>query len=212
MNTKGHTRYRTSDNRIVVGVTTVVGLLAKPALIHWANKKGLDGEDSGRIADDTAASGTLAHAIITDRLRGFETDFSDYDHKQIESARWSVRSWDAWSQGKVIELIFAEAPLVSEIYRYGGTCDIYAKVNGALDLIDLKSGSGLYPEFSVQVSAYRQLLEENGHKVERVRILNIPRHKTSTFHEIVLGPEVLEINFKIFLHLLAVYQLRRELT
>ena len=211
MNTKGHTRYRTSDNGIVPGVTTVVGLLAKPALVNWANKMGLDGLDSSKIADDTAASGTLAHRIITDRLQGFETDFSDYDHKQIETARWSVKSWDAWSQGKKIELIFTEAPLVSEIYRYGGTCDIYAKVNGARDLIDLKSGSGLYPEFNIQVSAYRQLLEENGHKVERVRILNIPRSKTSTFHEIVLGPEVLAINFRIFIHLLAVYQLRREL-
>lgn len=211
MNTKGHIRYRTKDNKIVVGCTTVVGQIAKPALIVWANRLGLDGIDSAKYVDDTAEIGTLAHSIITDGLQGRETDFSGYDQNQRDAAVWCVRSWDIWSQGREIEPILMEAPLVSERYRYGGTLDIYATIDGIKTLIDLKSTNDLWPEHFTQVSAYRQLLIENGHEVDAVRILNIPRSKTAVFKEAVLSPEVLDMNFEIFKHLLRIYEIRKEL-
>ena len=211
MNTKGHKRYRTADNLIVVGVTTIVSQIAKPALILWANRLGLDGTDSAKFVDDTAAIGTLAHSIITDVLQGRETDFFGYDQTQQDAAAWCVGSWDAWCRGRDIKLILVEAPLVSERYRYGGTCDLYAEIDGIKTLVDLKSTNDIWPEHHIQVSAYRQLLIEAGHTVDAVRILNIPRSKTATFQEAVLSPEVLDKNFSIFTNLLSVYQIRKEL-
>ena len=34
---KVHTRYKTKDGKAIPGTTTIVGLLAKPQLIVWAN-------------------------------------------------------------------------------------------------------------------------------------------------------------------------------
>lgn len=211
MNTKGHKRYRTGDNQIVVGVTTVVGQIAKPALISWANRLGLDGTDSAKFIDDTAETGTLAHSIITDVLQGMETDFSNYDQVQQDAARWCVRSWDAWKSGKEIKPILIEESLLSERYRYGGTMDIFCELDGIKTLIDLKSTNDLWPEHYIQVSGYRQLLQENGHKVDAVRILNIPRSKTAIFREAVLSTEILDKNFEIFTSLLRIYEIRKEL-
>lgn len=211
MNTKGHTRYRLKNGQIVPGCTTIIGQLAKPALIKWANKLGLDGTDSAKYVDDTAEIGVLAHSMITDSLQGGETDFSGYDANQQDAAAWCMRSWDVWSQGRDIKPILVEAPLVSERYRYGGTCDIYAEVDGIKTLIDLKSTNDIWPEHHIQVSAYRQLLIEARHAADAVRILNIPRSKTATFQEAVLSPGVLDMNFEIFTHLLRIYEIRKEL-
>jgi len=58
---KAHQRYKTSDGRPCVGVTTVTGKIAKPYLVNWANKLGLDGYDVGTYVDALARIGTLAH-------------------------------------------------------------------------------------------------------------------------------------------------------
>lgn len=210
-NVKGHKRYRTKDDKIVVSATTVVGSIAKPALIKWANKLGLDGVDSTKYIDDAAEIGVLSHAIITEGLRGRITDFSNYDQNQRDSADWCVHIWESWAQNRLIEPILIEEPLVSERFRYGGTLDIYAKVDDILTLIELKTTNDIWPEHHIQVSAHRQLLMEHDYSVDSVRILNIPRDRTRVFQEVILGSKVLELNWKIFKHLLRIHELRKEL-
>ena len=159
---------------IVPGCTTVVAQIAKPALIAWANRKGLDGIDSARYTDNLADVGVLAHQLICTDLRGRETDTRDYSEAQIAQAETSFRIFKQWAAGKEIEPIVIETPLVSEQYGYGGQLDLYAEIDGVKELIDFKTGSAIWPEFVIQVTAYRQLLTEAGHKVDRVRIQNIP--------------------------------------
>lgn len=216
--TKAHIQYR-SDKHFLKngkgirypGVTTIVGLLDKPALIPWANRLGLQGKEVGKYVDDKADIGTLAHAMITDKMADRETDTSDYSKKQISQAENCVISYFAWEDKHDIKPIIVEKPMVSEDCKVGGTMDIYAEVDGTKELIDLKTGNGIWGEHHIQVAAYKMILEENGHKVERVRILNIPRHETENFQELVLSPKVLEKNLEIFIHLLAIYNLRKEL-
>ena len=93
MRSKAHIRYRLADKTIVPGVTTVLNLLSKPALVPWANKMGLQGIDTSKYVDDKADIGTLAHAIITDKLTGKETDTSDYSKNQIDLAENSCLSF-----------------------------------------------------------------------------------------------------------------------
>ena len=38
---------------------------------------------------------------------------------------------------------------------YGGTYDLLMMIDGELWLIDIKTGKGLYPEFALQLAAYR---------------------------------------------------------
>jgi len=207
---KAHIRYRKADNTIVPGVTTVLGLLNKPALVKWANNLGLQGIDSTKYVDDKAAIGTLAHAMVTDRLTGMETDLSDYSQNQIDSATNSALSFWEWEKSHKIGAVhFCERPLVSEEYGFGGTLDIYAEVDGEDEIIDLKTGKGIFDEHIYQVSTLKILLQEHGHNVSRVRVLNIPRTEDESFAEKVPTEKEMILGWLIFKNLLDVYNLKK---
>ena len=211
---KAHTRYQLKDGTIVPGVTTVTGSQLgwnKQVLINWANRMGLQGIDSNKYKDDKAVIGTLGHSLATDSLLGIQTDTSDYSANQIEAAENSVLSFYEWAKGKEIRPILVEIPLVSEEYKFGGTPDIYGEINGTLELVDLKTGSGIYHEMIVQVSAYEKLLEEAGYRVDAVRILNIPRTEDEAFMERGLGKQQREVAWEIFTNCLRNYQLKKKL-
>ena len=208
---KAHIRYRTADNTIVPGVTTVLGLLNKPALVPWANKLGLQGIDVGKYVDDKASIGTLGHAIVTDKLMGLETDTGDYSKNQIDLAENCALSFWEWEKENHIEdVYFCERSLVSEAHCFGGTLDIYAKVNGRKEIIDLKTGNNLYPEHGYQLAALRKLLEENGYHVDATRIINIPRSESESFLQKVMTTHENDTGWEIFKHLLAIYQLKKD--
>lgn len=209
--TRAHIRYRLADKTIVPGVTTILGLMAKPALVPWANKLGLQGIDVSKYVDDKADIGTLGHAMVTDKLSGVETDTKDYSENQISKAENCALSFWSWEKEHPIEeVFFVERPLVSEAHRFGGTLDIYAKINGKREIIDLKTGSGIYPEHAWQVATLKVLLEENGFPVDGTRIINIPRSESESFVEKVVTSRENEIGWQIFKALLSIYNLKKE--
>ncbi len=208
---KAHIRYKLADKTIVPGITTVLGLHAKPALTKWANNLGLRGIDVNAYVDDLADIGTLGHAFVTDKLSGLETDVSDYSENQIDLAQNCALSFWEWEKNNPIEEVyFCERPLVSEAFRYGGTLDIFAKVNGKRTIIDMKTGKGIYDEAVWQVATLKKLLEENGHAVDETMIINIPRAESESFLTKKVTDKQNEIGWQIFSHLLAVYNLKKE--
>lgn len=207
-----HIRYRLADKTIVPGVTTVLNLREKPALVPWANKLGLQGIDVSSYVDNLAAIGTLAHAMITNKLAGKETDTMDYSKNQIDLAENSCLSFWEWEKDHHIEeVFFVERPLVSEVHRFGGTCDIYAKVNGKSEILDLKTGKGIWPEHLWQVATLKMLIEENGFRVDGTRIVNIPRAETEAFLEKTVSEKENQIGWEIFQNLLRIYYLEKEI-
>ena len=210
--TKAHIVYLNSNNKRVPGVTTITGELGwgKQTLINWGNRMGLEGIDTKKYVDDKADIGTLGHLIITNQLQGKKTSMDDFSKNQIKSAKNSVKSFDAWAKGHKIEPILIEEPLVSNILNFGGTADIYGKIDGVLELVDLKTGSGIYDEHYVQVGGgYWILLEEHGHELMQARILNIPRANNEKFMEEIV-PQV-GCCKKIFLNCLENYRLHKQI-
>jgi hypothetical protein len=208
--TKAHIRYRIADGSIVPGVTTVLGILNKPALVPWANKLGLQGIDVKKFVDDKADIGTLGHAMVTDKLAGKETDTSDYSKNQIDLAENCALSFWEWEKNNKIEhIFFVEEPLVSEVHKFGGTQDIYCRINGKNELIDLKTGKGIFDEHMYQVAALKVLLEGNGCPVDVARVVNIPRSEDESFLEKVISEKELEIGRQIFMNCLSIYQLKK---
>lgn len=207
--TKAHQRYKLKDGTVVVGVTTPLGLLAKPALIPWSNKLGLASIDVTKYVDDKASIGTLAHDMILSHFKGIKPDVSDYSANQISAAENSFLSFLEWEKKYYIEPILTEAPLVSEQWRYGGTIDLYANFDGVPLLVDFKTGSGIYEEHFYQVAAYRTLLIENGYDCPSVKILNIPRTEDESFREETRS--TFEYEWGIFQRCLEIYELKKLL-
>ena len=209
--TKAHTIYKNTVGKRVPGVTTIVSELGwnTRVLIKWANNLGLKGEDSDKFRDDKADIGVLGHAIITEGLQGRKTDMSDYSENQIKAAENSVLSFYEWEKDHRIEPILIESPIVSELLQAGGTPDIYGKVNGLPELIDLKTGSGIYAEAIIQTSTYAEILRENGYPVDKVRILNIPRTEDEGFDEKLVSNDLQKISFRVFKHCRETYELHK---
>jgi len=212
MKEKAHTIYKLSDGTKVPSVTTIISLLNKPALIPWANQLGLQGIDVVKYVDKLAEVGTLAHQMILDYFKKVKTDTSEYSQETIDKAENSFLSFLEWAKNKKIEPILVEQSVVSEEHGFGGTFDFYGIVDKRFTLIDFKTGSGIYPEYSYQLAAYKTLLEydyETPYKVKQAMILRIPRTEDEKF-EIKVWTN-LDISWNIFLHLLEIYKLKKEL-
>ena len=206
---KAHIRYELPDGTKVPGVTTVLGILNKPALVIWANRLGLQGIDSSKYRDEMADIGTLAHQMIVDYFKGIKTDTSEYSESQIGLAENCLLSFWEWEKGHKIEVIITEAPLISQEYGYGGTIDCFCKLDGQPTLLDFKTGKAIYPEMFYQLAAYEQLLAEAGHLIEVTRILRIGRANDEGFEERSVGN--LDKHFELFKHCLGIYRLQKEI-
>lgn len=208
--TNAHQRYYTRDGALVPGVTTITNMLAKPALVVWANRLGLEGVDTNKYVDKAANIGTCAHYLVQCHLSGEEPDLSNFTPQEVSMAKNALSKYLEWEKQFTVSPLLLETPLVSELYKFGGTIDCYAKLNGEPWLLDFKTGKAIYDEMFTQVAAYRALLHENGYSVSGgVAILRIGRDESEGFEYRVIGEEELSRQWEIFKHLLAIYYLKK---
>lgn len=206
---KAHTRYKTDDGIKVPGVTTVLGLLAKPQLIVWANRLGLEGIDSTKYVDKAARIGTCAHAMIEAYLKSEKYESDQYSPDEVNQAENSLLKFYEWEKQVNIIPLESEISLVSKHYLYGGTVDCYAEIDGKKWLVDFKTGKSTYEEHAYQLAAYRELLRESGRDVQGCRIVRIGRDETEGFEDRVFSDTELDKGFKIFRNLLEIYYLKK---
>lgn len=206
---KAHQTYHTQDGIKVPGVTTILGIMAKPALVGWANRLGLEGIEVGKYVDNLADIGTLAHAMIEAHFKGEKFNSDDYSKNQIDKAENSVLKFYEWEKQHNIKVIGTELQLVSQEHGFGGTCDLVCELDGVPTLIDFKTCKAIYDEAHTQACAYAMLLAENGKPVEQIKILRIGRDETEGFEDITITKESLHI--KRFLACLEVYNINKQL-
>jgi hypothetical protein len=214
---RAHTRYRLADNTIVPGVTTITGLIDKShALVPWSNDLGLRGYDVKAYTDPLKGVGTLGHARIIADLTGasLSEDLDEYSKKEIDLSDNCLLSWWKFKEehrfGKIYD---CEKPRVSERYKFGGTIDIPAVIDDYLTILDLKTGSGIYEDYLVQVAAYCHLFEEvEGEKSERIILLNVPRTPDEEYDPATFGQKAIDVGWRYFLNKLEEHHLKKELT
>jgi len=206
---KAHTIYKDSAGNRLPGATSVLSILSKPALIPWANKMGLQGIDTNKYVDSMASIGTLAHYMIECYLTKQTPDYSEYSSAEISLAENAALKFYEWEKSHDYELIFSEKALVSDNLGYGGTIDIYWKLDGKYTLTDIKTCKAVYPEHHTQLSSYRQLLIENGHQVDECNILRVGRDETEGFD--FINSSNLDLHFEKFYHCLKIYEINKRL-
>ena len=207
---KTHTVYKSADGTRLPGVTTVLGVLNKPALVPWSNKLGLQGIEVGKYVDALAQVGTVAHELVLCHHKGVKFDASPYAPDIVDKAENCLLSYLEWERGHEVEPVHCEVGFTSPTRHYGGTVDLVAKIDGVLTLADYKSSKALYDEHIYQTAAYYQLLIENGVPVEAVRILRIGREETEGFEDKPVTQRQLALGAEIFNHCLAIYRKKSE--
>lgn len=210
---KSHIQYKNIKGERIPGVTTILGILNKPALIYWAWDLGRKGIDYKVFRDDKGDIGTLAHEMILCHLKKETVDTSYYSQNQIDLAEVCFLKYLDWEKGNTIEPILLEKPLVSELYQYGGIIDNYCLLNGVHTLIDYKTGKAIYDEYFMQVAAYKWLINETQEVkkfnkfLKDTMILRIGRDEQEGFE--VRKIENTDKYFEIFKHCLGIYNLKK---
>jgi len=219
-NAQIHTVYKTSDNQRVPSVTTYLGVLAKPALIHWAWQLGVQGLDYRKVKESAADTGTLVHYMILCDLKGQEPELEDYSPNDLATTVASMEKYRAWKAEHELEPVLLETPLVSEVFRFGGTPDFYGRYDGKLTLLDFKTSGDVYLENFCQLAAYGVLLVEDKGRilngdwefhdsfpVEAARIIRLSKVIDEGFDDRPAGN--LGNHWKIFLAAQQIYELQK---
>jgi len=161
--------YRTKDGKKVPGVTTIIGRFKDSGgLLWWAFEQGKLAEQ-GVInslydkRDEAADAGTLAHAYVEKYINTGEIPILSANPTDIEiQAYQGFQNYLQWAENNRIKITKQEMEMVSEVYKFGGCPDaIGIDANGKLCLLDWKNSNAIYQDYLIQLSAYRQLHEEN---------------------------------------------------
>lgn len=160
---------------LLPSVTTVLGIIDKPALVGWASRttaesirtnltpmvgKVLTNEMlqehvhvskryPSKVKADAGDFGTRMHEAIEQILNGREPTIAPDIAQAVDSFR-------LWWESVDLEIKFTELHLASIKHGYGGGTDVVAMNRKTLTpvICDWKSSNGIWDEMALQVSAY----------------------------------------------------------
>ena len=86
-----------------------------------------------------------------------------YSKEDIEKAETAYLAFLDFVKKNSLEIVFSEKSLIHNNFKYGGTVDIYAKLNDTISNITLKIGnSSLYTTSITLNTSYRKLYSHIG--------------------------------------------------
>jgi len=208
--TKAHQRYYVDGLR-VPGATTVVDVLGynKRALIGWARKTALAGEDPFKVRDEAADIGTIAHGLIEELLTGREFPRGEYPPAYVETAEGCLGGFEEWVEKNNVEAVGSEVQLTHKDLYYGGTIDFEAVVDGMYSLIDFKTSSSIWMEHRIQLASYAELLRIHKGVYPKLYLLHLDK-EAGCVHTYQY-PNRLDTEWLMFLRGLEAYWLQRFL-
>jgi hypothetical protein len=236
LNLRGeHTRYLNAAGTRLPGVTTILGVLDKPALLEWAAREeragiksfvelshlklGMEYLDIDALPeeyyyavkrDKAADAGTICHARIHASLRGMDLEPEGLPEEALAKSIPGWQRWHTWWNAEKLDLVATELPLVSETLQVGGTLDIVA------DIKTSKANSKYwpYPEHVAQVSAYRALWNEiHPHKpIVRTCIFRVGKDENDIGEVTWLSTGQLVAGLELFMAALSAYRAKRALS
>ena len=231
----------TVNDKVVYGVTSIIGVLNKPALMYWAVNQAVDflGVNwiAGKEYDEVEIKTLLedarkAHRVKKDKSADIGTMIHGWIEKYVKARiekkpvpkrpinkemQNAINGFFSWAKKNKVQLIACEQKIYSKKYRYAGTFDLEAKVNGKRTIIDFKTGKALYPEMFLQASAYLQAREEEkGEKydggIAMVRLAQENKEKAITPFEVrSVGREEVQYLIKVFRCCLGIYVWKQNL-
>jgi PD-(D/E)XK nuclease superfamily protein len=153
--------------RYVPSVTWICGHYPKGiGFYKWLAEHGWD--ESQAIKQAAGDKGSKVHDAISAILRGEEvridSEFLNRSNDKMEELTLEevdgIKSLVDWKNvNEPIHLAW-DLTVFSEKFGYAGTIDYICKVGDEVYLIDFKTSAQVWPEYELQVSAYKQALVE----------------------------------------------------
>ncbi|GAJ13993.1 unnamed protein product, partial [marine sediment metagenome] len=105
-----HRPYRLADGATIPSVTTILSILDKPGLPHWAWELGRQGLDYREIRDAAGRVGTIAHYLIACHLKGETPDYPplSYLPEEADKVEKCFARYLAWENQNAISPVMIE--------------------------------------------------------------------------------------------------------
>ena len=151
---KNNDRFYPINGKEYVSVTTVLSVLRKEGLEYWRGKIG--NKKADQISNEAKDIGKLVHEILERHLREEQLVTESYP-LPVRKCLSAFRVWEKKNKFKVLK---TEQLVWSDKYEYAGTFDALGTLNGKLTIIDFKTSKQIWPDYGLQLSAYKFAEEE----------------------------------------------------
>lgn len=209
----------------LTGCTTILSVIAKPALIQWsANEAVRHIEENlkdaiqgiidwsslfqeARIAhrkkkEKAGDWGTEIHKEIENYIKA-KIEGKDYDYPE------KIKSFVEWVEKNKVIFIESEKNIYSEKLWIGGIVDFVCEIDGQRWIGDIKiSKSGIYPEHFWQTAGYDLMLQDMGEpEADGYIILNLKENGEFLEKRSVSNSD----NIKAFKSCLNIYRIKEKI-
>ena len=180
-------RFYNIDGERYPSVTTILGVIDKPAIKRWAlnemgNRVGAnltkvkdgnmvldqkiidwivqDGKKiHEKISKEAMDIGSRVHELIQEYFMTgyFSNGLIQKEPEEVQSCLLAF--WD-WLKDTGFEMVETEQMVFSRKYKFAGTLDAVGKMGTKSTLIDFKSSKGIWDEYYLQVAAYSMAYQE----------------------------------------------------
>ena len=167
------------DKTPYLSVTTVLGIIDKPALRYWFGKEVyqamlVDPTMDERTAlakpyetsDSAKERGSTVHSLV----EAYKNTKKPIENIPSQYAKYASAFYDFMSTHD-IKVIANEKSVKSDDYQIAGTLDMFATIGDKSFLIDVKTGKDIYQEAGLQLSAYAQMMKETGQALDEIAVL-----------------------------------------
>lgn len=166
-----HSTYMNDKKIEVPSVTTILKILNKPNIANWANNLGWKKLSYKQTLNESAFKGTIVHELCHELLFHAGAKFDVSTPGKMDFIQKHMKTFKSFLDVVNLQPIWGEKPFSSE--KYGGTVDLYCKLDKKYTILDFKTSKAFYSSHFIQLGAYIQLLEEHDYEVEQVGILRI---------------------------------------
>jgi len=190
----------------LTGCTTILGVLAKPALIPWVAKMTAEyvaekwlaetSYSSKEIEDilkeaksahrkkkeEAGVKGTDVHSEVEKLVAGQIEGNNGIIEPDTKSDIPQVQHFINWAIKNKVKFMETEKGVYSKELFVGGILDLIVEIDNQLWIADIKTGSGIYPEHFAQMAGYELMMSEMGYPpLTGSIVLNLK--KDGTFEE-----------------------------
>lgn len=163
--------YLSPSGNYVPSVTTILDAYPKDAAFYkWLKDVG---QDADNIRDEAGRRGSNVHDMTERYDAGEEVTFlNDQGWPAYKMSEWSMfERYVEFTKTINPTIDMMEAHMISDHLGFAGTLDRVIEIDGEKILMDIKTSNSLQPTHWLQLSAYNELIKENGVKVDKVGIL-----------------------------------------
>ena len=234
-----HTVYKGHAGNRLTGVTTYLGVLAKPQLLGWyasmeregilqylRNERPLPTKKDGKPLwfaeakrDKAADLGTVVHFRAECWLKGETAEGEGIPPDLWSASQHGLDRFISWWQGEGLILETSERVLVYEngVMSFGGTADIVARdMDGRKVLVDLKTSKASpywpYDEVFGQVAAYAEALHLlDDERVDRILVARIGKEPKDELQVVELSESQRKEGWRLFSAAYDAYEAKKAL-